>query len=424
MQWKIEQQKICSIIRSSYSPLKIVLKIKDDWEMFPEFFEHHARIVGPENIYIFDNQSTNQILLEKYKDLPFPENVFSFDNFHNEIHSPSKFPLLYEALKSSSKHFTFLDSDERLCLIESNGYSLSIAAYLEGIDTSIPGIWLSNAPGSKEIFTIGLSLEKLQTGLTWGKPILSSNTVLDGYINHNIQALEHVHQGLDNRSIFVLHLNNFSAAQRISANLRKLVARGFLSKNATIEDALSAKTSPHTDLNIKLYLEEIRKLHAQDSEPTTVLSHGHLKLNRSGTIDFFSNDEQYLLSKFLNPETTIPIPDKEKSLIRLTDDLTIAKPNLKSQYRGHIDGLFSSKVTGWAVDYFGNTTSLKIYINGVERLIIHSVNDRSDLKNSGISKGQGGFFVNLGGMINPGDNIKITFLDGSSVSGGTFDVPS
>ncbi|MBA6122366.1 glycosyltransferase family 92 protein [Pseudomonas juntendi] len=424
MQWKTEQQEICSLIRSNYSPLKIVLKIKDDWEMFPDFFDHHAKIVGAQNIYVFDNNSTNAELLDKYKKLPIPENVFSFDTFHNDIHSPEKFTPLYQALQHSSRHFTFLDSDERLYLMSEEGYSTSIIEYLSQLDVSIPGIWLSNAPGSKNIFSIGDSGEKLETGLTWGKPIFSSYTKLDGYINHNIQALEHVYDGLQHRAVFVLHLNNFSPTQRINANLRKLVARGFISKDDTIDDVLNAKTSAHTDLNIKLYLEEIRKLHSQDAIKTDVLSAGHLKLDKLGALSFFSEKERDLLATFLSPTSSIAFPDKDKSLIRLVGDSTTSTPSLKHQYRGHIDGLSSNKITGWAVDYFGNSTSLKVYINGIERLIAHSVIGRPDLKSGGISKGQGGFFVNLSGMINPGDKVKVTFLDNVVVSGGSLEATS
>ena len=422
MQWKTDQQDICSLIRSSFAPLKIVLKIKDDWEMFSDFFDHHAKIVGPQHIYIFDNQSTNQQLLEKYKELPFPNHVFSFETFHNDIHSPEKFSALYQALQSSSKHFTFLDSDERLCLLSEEGYSTSIVDYLSTLDISVPGIWLSNAPGSQEIFTIGDSGEKLQLGLTWGKPIFSSNNKLDGYINHNIQALEHVYDGLNNRAIFVLHLNNLSPNQRINANLRKLVARGFISEHVTIDDALNTDTSATTDINIKLYLEEIRKLHTHHLDPTTTLSKGQLKLDHQGALCFFSSNERNMLSYFLNCELSLAIPDREKSLIQLVNHTTSSAPNLKQQFRGHIDGLFSNKVTGWAVDYFGNSTSLKVHINDIERLIVHSVNERADLKKAGISKGQGGFFVNLGGMINPGDKLRVTFLDNEAVSGGSLDV--
>ncbi|EKT4484722.1 hypothetical protein QEM02_004890 [Pseudomonas putida] len=422
MHWKTDQQEICSTIGSSFAPLKIVLKIKDDWEMFSDFFNHHAKIVGPENIYIFDNQSTNQLLLDKYKELPYPSHVFRFDTFHNDIHSPEKFSTLYEALQNSSKHFTFLDSDERLCLMSSDEYSTSIVDYLSALDISVPGIWLSNAPGSKDIFTIGDSIEKLQTGLTWGKPIFSSNTKLDGYINHNIQALEHVYDGLDFRAIFVLHLNNLSPNQRINANLRKLVARRFIGEHSTIDDALNADTTGTTDLNIKLYLEEIRKLSTQKSSPITTLSPGHFKLDDQGTLSFYSSTEKNLLSCFLNPKLSIAKPDRDRSLIHILNDSTNPTPNLKNQFRGHIDGLSANKITGWAVDYFGNSTSLKVYINNIERLIAHSVNDRADLKKAGISKGQGGFFVNLGGMISPGDKVRVTFLDNEAVSGGSFDV--
>ncbi|NIX94428.1 hypothetical protein HCG45_16975 [Pseudomonas fulva] len=422
MQWKSEQDKICSTIRANHSPLKVVLKIKDDWEMFPGFFDHHAQIVGAENIYIFDNMSTSKALLESFAALPYPENVFSFDSFHNDLHSPEKFSALYQALVDSCKHYTFLDSDERLCLLDGNSYSLSIIDYLKDIQTSVPGIWLSNAPGSHDIFALGAEGEKLQTGITWGKPILSSSVKVDGYINHNVQALEHVYEGLDQRSIFVLHLNNLSPSQRINANLRKLVARGFFNEKAGIEDALKATTTPATDFNIKLYLEEIRKLHNQVDLPTPSLSEGYLQLGPQNEIIFFSERERDLLQQFLDPDIIQVSPDRDNTLIELTRS-PLPVSDLAQRYRGHVDGLFSEKITGWAVDYFGNNTSLKININGIERLIIHTINDRPDLKQSGISKGKGGFFVNLNGMVSPGDQVSITFLNDVLVSGGKILVP-
>lgn len=424
LNWKTDSTQICSIIKSSYAPFKIVLKIKDDSEMFADFFNYHSKIVGPQNIYVFDNESSDTDLLSQYESLPDRSNVFRFDTFHNDIHYPEKFKDLYEALQSSCRHFTFLDSDERLCLIEGSSYSTSIEKYLEGKEgIGLPGIWLSNAPGSKDIFNIGSDGKNLESGITWGKPILSSESKIDGYLNHNIQALEYVYNGLDNRSVFVLHLNNLSPTQRIKANIRKLVARGFLHKDASIEDAISAQTTANTDLNIRLYIDEIRRLHTSVLSNTTELSAGQIKLGLNGVVSCYSALEENSISRFLSPELSTASVSKDRSSIRIVNADTSNDRELNQSHLGHVEGIFSGKITGWAVDGFGNSSSVKIFINGVERLILHTLNDRNDLKKSGISKGQGGFCIDVRGLLRLGENeIRVTFIDEKAISGGPMKI--
>lgn len=423
LSWEADATKICEIIESTTSSLKIVLKIQDDFDMFDEFLEHHCRIVGYENLYIFDNNSTNEKLLERYKNFAPSLNVFRFGGFHNNIHSPESFAPLYESLKKSSTHYTFLDSDERMYYVESDNWisDSRIISYLNG-KGSIPGIWLSNAKGSKEIFNINLEQDELEKGTAWGKPIFSSSDELTGFLNHNIQAIDYIKNNLEFRQIFILHLNNLSPKQRIEANIRKLVARGFVQKDATPDDVISARQATYEDQNIAFYVEEIATLHTTPASITKILNPGQISFSSSGQINFFSDTEKRILAKFLEKKSTFVYPKPDNTGI----NLTLLKYNDDSEelsYSGHIDANQDGRISGWAIDNHGNECSIRIIVNGSEHAIIHTISNREDLRRSNLSNGKGGFEINLKDTLKQNKNlIQILFFDGRLMPNGNLEV--
>lgn len=389
LSWESERKQICSIIEAHHSPLKIILKIKDDSDMFMDFFSHHEKIIDPSCIYIFDNGSTDQPLLNQYALVKHKANIFRFNGFHNDIHNPSKFPDLYKALQYSCDHFTFLDSDERLWLLDANKHSLGIVDYLsDHKGKSIPGVWLSNMPGSKDIFNIGPDGSKLESGITWGKPLFSSTARLGGYLNHNIQSIEHLKDGLDNRCLFVLHLNNLSTKQRIRANIRKLVARRFIDSGATIQDILSMKSKTSNDANVNLYIDEISRLSSGPRMECHELLAGTIRLAAGNAIEFYSANEARLLTRFLSTTAVKAFVPSNQDRISLIDMKTPLSGEPHESFRGHVDGIFSGQLSGWAVDSYGNSSSVRVFVNNVERVIVHTVGARADLFGAGISKGR------------------------------------
>ncbi len=424
LSWEADILEICKVIRSNNSPLKIVLKIQDDFEMFDEFYDHHCKIVGSKNIYVFDNGSTNEDLLSRYSRFGSGEYVFSFGGFHNDLHSPKKFPELYSALKDSSTHYVFLDSDERMCLIDEKGWAVDekIVDYLDAIkDFSIPGNWLSNATGSKSVFNIPIEQDELLKGINWGKPILSASESVEGYLNHNIQAIKYVKKGLMYRNIFILHLNHLSPKQRINANIRKLVARGFVPKGATPEDVINARQASYADQNIGFYVDEIKVLHTNPPKLSTNLLSGQMLLSDMGRIVFFSDIEKNYMSRFIRNSSTFACFVENKNSIFLASLESIDLNKELVFYKGHVDSIAGGRISGWAVDEAGNDCLIRLIVDGIERMIIRTVLDRPDLSKAGISKGKGGFNVNLKGtLVNGVHSAQLLFSNGEPLQGGCF----
>ncbi|MDR3571115.1 MAG: glycosyltransferase family 2 protein [Candidatus Pacebacteria bacterium] len=310
MQWDSDKLAFAEQVKQTASRLKIVLKTKDEHLFLPMWIAHHERIVGRNNIIIFDNNSSRSDVIDYYNrnnDLI----ISSYTGFHNYIHVQEMFKELYEAINSSCDYFIFLDSDEFLVWSDgvdyiSDGRLIEKLANL-GDARAIPTMWLHNVISNSQLFVCGTTPGHLRGGLQWGKPIIKSNTVSDKIILHNAQLDSSYYDIPLAINFFCLHMTKLFPEQRIASNIRKLVARKFADRDETVSQILAKDASRSTDPNIPLYLNEIKLL--LSSVPVTsqnsALVPECMRFNEDGSIAFYSDLERETFINFINNENTI-----------------------------------------------------------------------------------------------------------------------
>ena len=306
--WDADRISLCERISGAPAVLKILLKTKNDPILLDRWIEHHARIVAPQNILIFDNMSDDPEVLAIYARHP-DVLVIRFTGFHNNVHRVGLFGDLYASLRDSSQFFVFLDTDEFLTLFDGDRYYAdgSLLEFLQAdpVPQVFPGTWLYNTNWTANQFISGTTAEYLANGLAWGKPVLRSNAPLDGYLNHNIQLARTLFSTRLRTNLFVLHLANLSPRQRIASNINKLIARGFAQPLDTAEIICQYSLDGVSDANIFQYVAEIRRLLPARAQPQALqgtLRPGCIELSANGKITYYSDVErQSLLAFMLDP---------------------------------------------------------------------------------------------------------------------------
>ena len=81
--WNEHREECCRAIAGTKATFKILLKTKDDPFLLERWISHHQRIVGPDNIIIFDNMSTNPAVLYLYEKCRDTVRVIRFPGRHN-----------------------------------------------------------------------------------------------------------------------------------------------------------------------------------------------------------------------------------------------------------------------------------------------------------------------------------------------------
>lgn len=310
--WTHARAEFCARVESTRGTLKILLKTKDDPYLLEPWIHHHARIVGFENLIIFDNMSSNEQVQRIYTQYQSQVAIARFEGHHDIWHDVRQSSQLYDALRSSCRFFVFLDTDELLVALAPDRHSED-GSLIEHLDahsnadllpaTAIPGV-----VSSRRRFTIGTDFHQLGLGLAWGKPILRSAAELSGFINQNVQVPKRLVGDVIHPGFFVLHLKNLIAQQRIDANINKLIARGFAAPGETIE-SITAR-APSIDAIgdvaersvLRLWVNELRQLNARVNGSTTSrgsLPRGCIELLDDGRILFHGEAERRVLKSFL-----------------------------------------------------------------------------------------------------------------------------
>lgn len=262
--WESEADDIFSANLLPYAPFKIILKTKDDPWFVREWFRHHAAIVGPENIVIFDNLSTDESVLSFYEEVE-PSTTIVRNRFGvNHIHNIHKCPALYAALTQYCDRFCILDTDERLIMMNSTD---SIAAPGDIVtalsrqqpDVFIPTLWLGNAFKSPRHMKMNAEADMINA-LRWGKPIISTGDIPEGFINHNCQLGKMTDKVAATSRMLLLHLKNLHPEQRISANLRKLESYGFINVGTPAEEAIHCDPKKINKGDATYWISEIHNL--------------------------------------------------------------------------------------------------------------------------------------------------------------------
>jgi hypothetical protein len=302
--WGADAAEFCALIEKISAPVKIVLKTRDDPWFIERWIEHHARIVGPKNLIIFDNMSSDPEVLSVYRRYRGDIAIIRFDDPHYNLHHFHLYRALYQALANSSEYFIFIDTDEFLVLFDDDRYYADarildfVAA--SGGDDLFPTTWLWNVNRSSVQFAFMAAAQDLADSLACGKPLFRSSKMPPGYVNHNFQLSTQLFTPPFKSNLFLLHLANVFPRQRISANVNKLRARGFVRPGDSAE-AIAART----DIADALAAGYVRGIgenlaaEARGDRGGGPLGAGCLELGEDGKVIYYSDAERAALAAFL-----------------------------------------------------------------------------------------------------------------------------
>lgn len=292
MDWTADRTEITDLIRRAKATFKLITKVKNDALMLRRWVAYHEKIVGPENLVVFDNNSDDKETVELLASLDPRVLVISFKRFHNLLHRVNEVPELYEALQTSSRYYQFLDVDEYVGYIDDElavHRERDVVGFLDAQTAPvIPGVWIENVFGFDDRFHFNHRDGRLRLDVRTGKPVISSDTAVFGMINHNFQVPEQLY-GSIRTNVVVFHLLRLSAEQRVKANLAKLIAYNALPKGASVEDALAIDPETLTDAkrNPRTWLREIHKMVSiEPPKQDQPLNSGDIEIASSGLIRF------------------------------------------------------------------------------------------------------------------------------------------
>jgi len=306
--WEQEENAICAAIARHKTPLKIILKTKNDPWLLDKWIQHHARIVGHAGLVIADNRSSDPRVLETYRRTKNHVTMFSFSGFHNRIHDRHLFAPLYRALKSSCKHTLVIDTDEFLISIDNDRWAAG--AHLADViaqtdpDKALCIPWVYNHPFSRNLIEIGSDPSVLIKNAQWGKPVVPINYAEDGMRIHNAQFSPDLYSWDDCHGLFLIHYTRYSKEQRMQANRQKLIARNRIHQHTMFEEIASIDLKTVKDVTNAMCIREIRSLIDQ---PDNLTARRHLmprpgtgKLTHDGRVRFHSLFEREALRKYID----------------------------------------------------------------------------------------------------------------------------
>jgi hypothetical protein len=302
--WDANGAEFCARIEKVRSPIKIVLKTKNDPLFIERWITHHMKIVGPENLIIFDNMSDDPGVLSVYRKYRDRIDLVRFADRHYNLHHTYLYRDFYRSLAKSSEYFIFLDTDEYLILIDNDTYHgddriLTFVMDNRNYDL-FPSTWLWNVNWNPAQFTCGTEPADLAENLACGKPLIRSDKIPTGYVNHNFQLSARMFAPPFRTNLFLLHLAHLFPRRRISLNVDKLIVEGVVQPGESPETI--ARRNDITDEVMAGYVREIRDLLALDGRKdlgNAVLGAGSLELSPNGTISYYSDAERKAVNEFI-----------------------------------------------------------------------------------------------------------------------------
>jgi hypothetical protein len=122
---------------------KIILKTKNEDDLIDIWIRYYYKMVGKENIIIFDNNSTSHKVLDVYKEHSIKTIQIKSPNSIHSYHNNKNF---YDDLFTNCDWFSILDTDEFLCVYKNGVFSAEgVLELLASSDKQVLGsIWLDH----------------------------------------------------------------------------------------------------------------------------------------------------------------------------------------------------------------------------------------------------------------------------------------
>ena len=306
----LELEKINELVSvgTSTATLKIVLKTKNDFYFIDRWVEHHAKIVGHENIIIIDNGSDEEKMLAYYENIKNKCLILSYGGFHNDLHRPFKVPALYEYLEKTTKYMLFLDTDEFAEFYDSDGRKVESKKAIDQLDNAkdelIFGKWLLGTLRANNKYYLREDPNDVNSGMRSGKPIIKPNKNIADIINHNFQAVKEYDSFSSSFNyLFIKHLKFEDFTQRVNMNFQKLIKYNSFKEHPqvkSVEDVLTLDSKEFAKGNKRNWISEIQKL-KKISKDGGRIDKDYIEDEDSGIL--FSNDlVKERFSKFFEEE--------------------------------------------------------------------------------------------------------------------------
>lgn len=306
LHWTTDQDRICRAIEARPATLKIILKTRNEKFFLERWIAHHARIVSPEDIIIFDNESDDPEVLHLMDGLT-GFNFFQFGGFHNNIHREAIFAGFYRALRNSCEYFIFLDTDEFLVWVDAAGELVPAEGIVPALRALPPvdvvlGSWIENVLGREDRFRLFQKGRGYPVGLTGGKSILATRSAFRGLVCHNFQ-MEGVQVTQQNPAhALILHMKNLNPQQRIKVNLQKLTKYNFNNGDVSLQHVLGLDWQSMKPGNPRQWVREIHELSGRDETLTPAseaLRPGQIAFDPKGSLTFYSREDRASYLTFL-----------------------------------------------------------------------------------------------------------------------------
>ncbi|WP_421418458.1 hypothetical protein [Agrobacterium tumefaciens] len=309
--WPEDQEIICDKIRKKKSPIKYILKTKDDSTLLPIWLKHYLAIAEPKDIVIADNNSLDPDVINIYNSVADDVVIFKYVSdpnfgFHNIIHNRFYFSEFYKAIGEAAPYSILVDTDELLFAPEhqilGNDRNRIISALDQAGGSALPSIWLDTVRGSSQIARIGADQSSIVQGLKWGKPIIPTSFLdANDFLIHNIQFPSDLYSENQRVPLYLLHLKEYSRDQRLRVNREKLVARRFIADGASFESIADTEFAGMKDGTIGRLVGEIRSLlksTEEDFREPTELPLDCVKFTSSRPTEFGSKATRDILKSF------------------------------------------------------------------------------------------------------------------------------
>jgi hypothetical protein len=302
--WETDRAEICAQLERVRSPIKILLITRNESLFLERWIEHHARIVGLENLVIFDNMSVDPHVLSVYQRYRGRIQIARLKGHYATIFHARAQADLYRSLAKSSDYFLFIDTDEYLVAVENGNYVSDerVAAFVmrNSACDLFPTTWLWNVNWNATQFHCGTRPADLAKNLACGKPLIRASKHPSAYVNHNFQLGTRVFAPPFPSNLFLLHLARLDPRQRIATNLNKLVSDRFAKEGEDIESiAARVATMPPVAAG---YVREIRESLAaieRGNAGDAPLDPGCMEFRPDGSLSYYSDVERDLITNFI-----------------------------------------------------------------------------------------------------------------------------
>lgn len=255
--------------------LKIILKAKNEAYLIDAWVEHHAAIVGYENLIILDCGSDDPQYLRKLWAIGQRVLVLPFRYYYDHLPWIFANPDFFKLISQNCRYLTILDADEFLVGRSGQFFSGSLVKpVLRRNDLPFHcGTWVEARGGAalegmKTVpdWAFDVSIGALVLGTHAGKAVARSDLIFEiNYLSHNFHVASAAKFATADSlgQLMVLHVKNLPPAAMQERILRHLAAKGLVThqlRGKPLAQIAALLDMPDIEAHAKLYARDFLDL--------------------------------------------------------------------------------------------------------------------------------------------------------------------